>query len=554
LVTINGVDFEPLPGVRYVNNYPKIVEWISDPARPEFNEINAYRECVLTDLWFLVYFIFRLPAANHPFVINACREIQGASSADREIPGEMDSWLDLWGREHYKTTIITHARTLQHTLRSRVWWGRDVSTAIFSYTREAAKSLLRPIRTVCEESELLKACFDDCLYANPGKESPVWTESAICFKRDNYRKEVTFEAWGLIEGMPTGRHFPGRVYDDVETQDNQYTGEVIQKVKDAFDMSQNLGENGGWHWVIGTPYHNEGLLQELRYRRDTETGELLYRTRLKPSTEDGTYHGKPVLLTPERMRILRANSYQFRCQHLLDPTPKGERPLDSELLRVVRVGELPKRLYKFMVIDGAGDSGKRRDGRRSDNWAISVVGVNPCLDEIGASEVFILDMVLSPMSHAEAMKYIVDMYCRHGRIMQVGVEKVAISTTEIHVANALKARGRHISRERGNLVVLRPEGRSKESRIEAALQWPLENGKIAALNTIPEDVLVALRSEMDKFPHSKFDDGLDNLAYVYDLLRGVNFSKFSPEVRVEENKQRWRRRNTFSGGRRWMSV
>lgn len=101
---------------------------------------------------------------------------------------------------------------------------------------------------------------------------------------------------------------------------------------------------------------------------------------------------------------------------------------------------------------------------------------------------------------------------------------------------------------------MRPEGRSKEARIEAALQWPLENGKIAVLNTIPESVLVALRSEMDKFPHSKFDDGLDNLAYVYDLLRGVNFTKHSPEVDVTEKRERWRRRSIHTGSRRWMSV
>ena len=126
------------------------------------------------------------------------------------------------------------------------------------------------------------------------------------------------------------------------------------------------------------------------------------------------------------------------------------------------------------------------------------------------------------MSHSEGINGVVTMYLRNGIIEQMGVEKVGLSTTEMHISNALKVRGRKLSLDAGNLVLLKPSGRSKVKRVENALQWPLNNGKIYYSTEIPERYIDAIREEMDKFPYFHVDI-LDMIAYVYDMIKEYRF-------------------------------
>jgi hypothetical protein len=83
-------------------------------------------------------------------------------------------------------------------------------------------------------------------------------------------------------------------------------------------------------------------------------------------------------------------------------------------------------------------------------------------------------------------------------------------------------KGRRLSLDAGNLVLLKPAGRSKERRVEAALQWPLNNGKIFYSTDIPERYIDAVREEMDKFPFYHVDI-IDGIAYVYDMMKSYKF-------------------------------
>ncbi|MCR4286870.1 MAG: hypothetical protein NUW09_02525 [Deltaproteobacteria bacterium] len=496
-----GLSFKAIEGCGYKYDYVRIFQSIITGA---IEEKAAYRTLILDDLWFIIYFVMKVESANHPFVVKMCRMVEAGVSSRT---------LDLWAREHYKTTIITIAETVQKVLKDS-----EERVGIFSHTRPIAKGFLRSIKMLFEGSEILKACFPDILYNNPEQEARKWSEDdGLILRRKGFAKESTIEAWGLIEGMPTSKHFSHRVYDDIETADVVDNPDVVRKVINRFDLSKNLGTLDGTERVVGTTYSHSGVLEDIRKRKDIH-GREMYLTRIIPATEDGTPNGMPVLLSQGRLDELKGNEYIFNCQQLLNPTPVGIRKLDSSLLREIESIFVPSSVFKFMVIDPAGDN---KTGK-GDAWAIEIWGVEPKADDLGASNIYLIDAVISPFRETEAIEEIVRMYLRNGMIMQVGVEKVALSTAEVHVANALAAKGRHISVDNNTLVILRPSGRDKAHRIEAALAWPLFNSKIFISSAVPHAYKERLRMEMDKFPYWH-DDGLDAAAYLYDMIKSYHF-------------------------------
>lgn len=541
ITEINGVQFIPLPGIEYKSDYVKINDDIIERKVPE---LPTYREVILNDLWFILTFVLKIPGTNHPFVIKACRDVES---------GVKSNTLDVWAREHFKSTIITQAETIQDILKNP-----NESICILSYARAPALKLLRTIKDVFESSPFLKDCFPDILYREPAKEAFKWAEEGgLYVRRNTFRKEATLEAWGLIDGQPTGSHFDKLVYDDVVTDEVSRSPEMIQKVKRAFDMSINLGTATGRRRVVGTYYHHDDPLVYIRDMVDKVTGKNVFITRRKAATDTGEANGNPVLLSEKRLAELRAgDSYIFNCQQLLNPTPISDIPLSPDALREVEIGELPKDLWKFMVVDPAGMQTDTK--KRGDAWAMMVIGVKPYRDDVGASDIYIIDAAIESMTETEAMDSAVSMYTRNGRVLKLGVEKVGLSTMEIHIAKALHSKGLFLSIESGNLVILRPSGRPKQTRIERSLSWPLSNGKVHVSKAIPAGVRERLKLEMEKFPYWH-DDGLDALSYVYDIIKDYTFGLEPPaeEKKDEDLFDKYMRkfRDSESGrGLKWMEM
>lgn len=532
MIEINGIGWEPVAGAPYKFRYADIVRDISEG---NVDQRAAYRDLILNDLWFITYFVMRIPVANHPFWVQACREVED---------GPEDFTLDVWAREHGKSSIITIAETLQYALKNP-----DCCTGIFSYVRPVAKKFLGALKGILQNERILYACFPDVVWENCEKQAPLWSyDEGLILRRTSNRPESTIAAWGLVEGMPTGHHYERRVYDDVVTEDISESVEMMEKVKTKFDSSQNIGKEGGHHRVIGTFYHHMDPLTYIRDKK-TVTGKPLYHFRLKPATEDGTSMGVPVFLSEKRLSDLRSTR-TFNCQQLLDPSPVSDRSLNPAHLIKIDRGQIPKELYRFMLVDQAGDSATNIHSKKEDSWAVGVVGVEPFTDEIGQSRVFIEDLWITPSPETEAIEQIVRMYLRSRMIFQVCVEKSGLSTTHVHVEKALKAHGRHISFEDGgNGVLLRPAGRNKRKFIEASLSWPLANGKIHYSSSIPVHFIERLKMEMNFFPFWH-EDGLNMLAYLYDVLKETHFPAFE-ELEEQKKKRRYEQKPPE---RSWMSV
>lgn len=304
----------------------------------------------LLDRFFLLTVVLRRRDLLHPWLYARCREVEAAP----------DGHLDLWSREHYKSSIITQAGAIQELLRDP-----EQRICIFSFNRPIAKAFLRQIKHEFENNILLKGLYPDVCWGAPKREAPKWSEDEgiILRRRGNYR-EASIESWGLVDGQPTSRHFTLRIYDDVVTDSSVTTPEMVEKTTRALELSDNLGvAHGGRAWYIGTRYTLADTYQTLLDR-----GALI--PRIYPATDNGRPDGKPVFWDQETWdKKKRAQPSQVAAQLLQNPAAGQEAMFRAEWLKPYEFR--PRTLNVYILCDPS--LGKTH---RSDRTAIAVIGVD----------------------------------------------------------------------------------------------------------------------------------------------------------------------------------
>lgn len=316
------------------------------------NDLLFAGELGKLDLFFLLWYLLHRQDMEDPWVYERTREVQ-------RYP---DGYLDLWAREHYKSTIITLGLTIQDIVNDP-----EETFGIFSHTRPIAKQFLRQIKGEFEGNEDLKGAYPDVLWTNPKKESPKWSEDeGIVVKRKGNPKESTVEAWGLVDNLPTSKHFGKLIYDDVLDPKSVTGPEMIKKTTDAWAMSLNLGKRGGKRRTAGTRYHTADT-----YREMIERGSVI--PRIYKATVDGTETGEPVLLTVEELQAKRRDMgpYIFGSQMMQDPTHDKAQGFKEDWLRYWPA-ERYANLNIYILVDPAGKKKKTNDYS-----VFSVVGLGP---------------------------------------------------------------------------------------------------------------------------------------------------------------------------------
>lgn len=514
-ITLPGYEHRPLRyfhHYQYANNYLKLAKILeTDPSLAD----SYYRQLILTDPFFLTYFHLGIKKANHPFVISRCNEItqQGTTNI-----------LDLWARGHFKSTLLTTVIPVQRILANP-----EERICIFSFRRESAMGFYLPIKELFEKDTMLHRLFPDIL--TPDLRSyPLWTRDlGITVLRKGFYREPTLMFSGFLEGLPTGKHFTGKIFDDIMTQDMALSPNDMERSKVMFSMAQNLTDNDTghdrteWEVIAGTPYHYNDVLKFIEEMKNHD-GTPAYQVRRYPATEDGTKNGIPVLLTQTALDRLKRDPTAFASQQLLTPVTDLDRKLSFDLLIRITKEQLPKNLFGFLLIDPAGDKDNQKHKlTKGDNWAITLLGVEPIRDAIGQSNIYILDLILKSMGLTEAMELISSMFFRSPvRIIKIGLEKTGISTYEYHISNQLKKHGRTLTVDNKGIQLLRPGIRNKIERIGTALEIPLHAAKWHYLDTIQPHTINSLKEEMNNFPRGR-DDGIDILSYVYDVIFDYKF-------------------------------
>lgn len=291
----------------------------------------------------------------HSWIYERCREVERAP----------EGYIDLWAREHYKSTIITFGGAIQKILNDP-----EITIGIFSHSNKIATPFLKQIKTEFETNEVLKAAFPDILWADPQRQAKQWSlDAGIIVQRKSNPKESTIEASGLVDGQPIGKHYRLRIYDDVVVPESVSTPEQATKTTDAYSMSQSLGVVGGEEWMIGTRYSYADTYEWILKR-----GAL--KPRVYPATKDGTAEGKPVYFSQEEWnkRRLKNTDSDIACQYLQNPLSGQQRMFDITDLQTYEVR--PEVLAVYVLCDPA--RSKKKD---SANTAIMVVGVDYAMNK-----------------------------------------------------------------------------------------------------------------------------------------------------------------------------
>ncbi len=308
-----------------------------------------------------------------------------------------DGHLDLWAREHGKSLVLTVTKTIQDILCDP-----EITVAIFSHTRPMAKSFLRVIKREFETNQLLLSLFPEILWENPWKDAQKWSEDdGIIVKRKGNPPESTIEAHGLVDSMPTGRHFQLRIYDDFVTRDSVATPEQMFKTLEALDLSDNLGKIGGVFRMIGTRYKLGDAYEEYIKRG-------VVKPRIHAATDTGRVDGNPVFFSDEEWdrRVKTQSASIIASQMLQNPMSSDSVIFQPDWFQLWPADkQLPCFDMVFLSLDGAFSA-----KTTADDSCLGALGLFKATEGSSKYSVMVLDCYMEKVAYPDLRDEVLRQY------------------------------------------------------------------------------------------------------------------------------------------------
>ena len=533
------------PGDRFtqrdVFEYHKTIAETAESFKGRPNEFREWqREMCRRDIYYLGVYIldFRFLYVNEdgpipvmrPFLFNRCMEVQS----------DPDFHVDIWARDHMKSTIITLLLDIQEILRDP-----EITICIYSYNSTISRSFVRQIRENMENPKLMEL-FPDIIPSDPhiGKYTEVtksgkkvsrkfsWSDEGFTVKRKKKRKEMTVQGFGLVNAQPTGYHFDLLVYDDVVTPDSVATPEQNEKTYERWKFSLNTGSGDSARVrIIGTRYAlRDTYFSILNPEYDQGVaGGSQFTLRSYPCMDDS----RPVLYTYGHLMSKKKNMAGFVWASQMMNNPQESSSfhfLDEWITQRCEQADIEKRKDDFnfyIIVDPANSKTKESD--RTAMWVIAA----------GRDRNYYLpDLVydrLLPTERRDSLFSLVARWTNSRSKPTVFYEANSMSSDSAMMIEEMKRRNYYFtlvgastkprlrldSRVSGKglkferIMALEPILRSHRI-IPATSSWR-QNWEGRLVNTIDEFI----SNEYQVFPYGKHDDGLDSLSRIADLETGV---------------------------------
>jgi predicted phage terminase large subunit-like protein len=479
-----------------LQDYRRLAGYLAKLPAPQFRA--TARLLCRTDLYWLIRYAMNRPDLEHPWLLARCREIQASP----------DGYLDLWARAHYKSTIITFGKTIQDILASHgheaLLSPAELTFGIFSHTRPIAKAFLRQVKQELQSNELLLDLFPDVLFRNPERDAPRWSEDAgLVVRRRSNPKEATLEAWGLVDGQPTGKHFNVLIYDDVVTLGSVSNPDMIRKVTEAWELSLNLGDRRPRKRIIGTRYHFADT-----YRSIMDRGAAT--PRVHPATVDGTATGLPVLLTADELaqKFREMGPYAGASQLLLNPVADSKQSFKREWLEHrYQDASNWRAMNRALLCDPANEK-----KRTSDYTAMAVIGKAP------DGNLYLLDALRDRLNIAERAKAFIELH-RRWKPMVAGYERYGIQA-DVEYIKLIQERENYrfeIQEVGGQLSKVDRVNRLIPYASEGRFWLPVDMYRTDHEGRSVDLVRALVEEELLPWPVPLHDDLADAIARVFDL-------------------------------------
>lgn len=489
----------------------------------EFDRIVSYqgadRKLLLKakserDLFFFMTRIMLRKDMEHQWVLERCDEVSASP----------DGYLDLWARAHYKSSISVGLAILD-ALRNP-----ELCIGIFSHTRPAAKQFLRQIKEEFERNPLIRELWPDVVWQNPIKDAPSWSlDGGIVLNRKGNPKEATFEAWGIVDGQPIGKHFGVCIYDDLMTRDNAASPEMRNKTLGAWELSLNLGINEGTkRRYYGTRYHYNDVYNEIMKRKSATP-------RIYPAEVDG----EPVLLSEHEMSEKRRDMgpVVYAAQMMLDPKSDSAIGFQPEWLRNWS-GKIDK-ANRYILVDPANEKKKKSD--YTTLWVVDM-----CRD----GNYYVRHVVRDRLNLRERIALVINMhkewepkkvaYEQYG--MQADIQALKMEQDRLGYRFEVTPVGGQLSKHEriSRLIPLFSDGKVYLPHVCNVLSSD-EGMMVDMINRFKHDEFLA-------WPFSGHDDMLDSLARITDPDLGAVFPK---ATKINDGDYKMRKARTSSTRSAW---
>ena len=531
-------------------------------------------EDVMADPKLQVAYLAEMGRQSFPYF---CRELLGYTDMIRRkdalVPGyshdELCEFLTddpaqfkliLWPRHTFKSYIATIGYTLW-----RLATNPNLRFLVVCDTNEKAEGFLLGMKNHLEgkiAGSLFRTVYGDWT-VDPKRG--VYNQQAMVVRvRTKAQVEPSVDTAG-IETSKTGKHYDVIVFDDLVSEKNITTPELMQKVKDVRKKYLSILKPGGQIIMPGTRWHygdayGEIVAQEEEHVKQgrpkvfatcVRSAEVVVGDQtIYPFSRMGEHS-----LTKERLALLQSEqgTYVFSCLYLNSPTDDATAFFKLGNFAWYTPDTLPTGLYITAALDPIPPS----DQTKGDDAALTIVGHDT------ERNMYVRDIVAGRLQPSEQIDALFALHQRWG-IRALAVEtnhwqKTLLKDIEVRVAQERKVNPNfrlfHVE------PITRGSANSKHQDIRG-LQPYHERRAIRLPGTRYEllmGVWQKLAMQMTQYPNAPHDDVLDSLSMhlhvqqagtatpIVQTLPYTSAAWFEREQQKEEmvvmaRRPRWQRR------------